>query len=307
VNASLSRAVDVVAVTDPGDAHWGAVEARLDSAKCLSVRLNLTDLRASRFVATSDCLRLGIDEADYVVKSNTCVWWRRLGVVDTGDLTEDEAQLAMDEGPHLLIGALDAVGARIVDHPFAVGRAEMKQLQLATARKLGITVPDTVVTNDPDVARAFASGRRTVAKAVSPGIGIAPFVAEILDSDLDAIHSLPTLLQEFVTASADLRVVVVGDRAWAWRRPREAGTVDWRRVDPAGLAFSPSVDEELTVSACQVTEALGLSLSVQDWLETDVGDVFLESNAQGAWLFLAGSEDLVAPAIADHLVANSGQ
>jgi hypothetical protein len=50
-----------------------------------------------------------------------------------------------------------------------------------------------------------------------------------------------------------------------------------------------------------MSAALGLSMSVQDWLVSDRGPVFLESNAQGAWLFLSGSDQLVTPAVAQHL------
>jgi glutathione synthase/RimK-type ligase-like ATP-grasp enzyme len=196
---------------------------------------------------------------------------------------------------------LDGIGTRIVDHPFIVARAEVKQWQLAAARGLGIRVPATHITNCPETARDFTSGRRIIAKALSPGIGIAPFVAEVFDTDLDAVRALPTLLQELVPASADIRVVVVGRESWVWRRPREAGAIDWRQADPAGAAFELRSDEELGTSACEVTAALGLSLSVQDWLETPDGHVFLESNAVGAWLFLPESHRLVAPAIARHL------
>jgi hypothetical protein len=45
-----------------------------------------------------------------------------------------------------------------------------------------------------------------------------------------------------------------------------------------------------------------LTVSVQDWLETDRGLVFLEVNPQGTWLFLDGAEAAVAPALARHLL-----
>jgi hypothetical protein len=50
-----------------------------------------------------------------------------------------------------------------------------------------------------------------------------------------------------------------------------------------------------------MTSALGLTMSVQDWLETDDGPVFLEINPQGGWLFLDGADTAVAPALAHHL------
>ena len=42
-------------------------------------------------------------------------------------------------------------------------------------------------------------------------------------------------------------------------------------------------------------------MSVQDWLETASGPVFLEANPQGSWLFLQGAEIQIGPALASHL------
>jgi hypothetical protein len=307
VRAADDQAVDVIAITDPADLHWTVVSEHLGLAECTVLRFNLANLRAMRFVAYMSSVLLQIEGRSYIVSRRTCVWWRRPGSIDTSDLDEEEARLAFDEGPHLLIGALDAADVRMVDHPFVVARAEIKQLQLAVARRLGIAVPATQVTNDPVTARAFAAGRKIVAKAVSPGTGIAPYVAEVFDCELDALRTLPTMLQELVPAVADLRVVVVGSESWVWRRPREPGTIDWRQVDPGGNNFVPVTNAEVGASACGIAAGLGLSMSVQDWLETDSGLVFLESNAQGAWLFLADSKGLVAPAIARYLRASHGR
>lgn len=301
MKATADRDVDVVAITDPADLHWTVVCKQADLAKGAVIRFNLADLRDMRFTAHTGCLRLRLGERNYLVSHKTCVWWRRSGSVDASGLDVEEAQLAYDEGPHLLLGALEQAGVRIVGHPFVVARSELKQLQLAVARRLGVTVPATLVTNDPENARTFAADRKIVAKAVSPGLGIAPYVAEVFDHELDALKTLPTMLQEFVPASADLRIVVVGNDSWVWRRTRDPGTVDWRQRDPEGIGFLPAANAEVGVAACEITAALGLSISVQDWLETDSGFVFLESNATGAWLFLSGSEETVAPAIARHL------
>ena len=91
-----------------------------------------------------------------------------------------------------------------------------------------------------------------------------------------------------------------------WRRPRIQSTLDWRSDDPNGSGFvRATADHEVLDRARQVTSALGLSMAIQDWLETDDGPVFLESNAQGNWLFLRGARDIVAPALARHLVGHT--
>jgi glutathione synthase/RimK-type ligase-like ATP-grasp enzyme len=296
-------ALDVIVVADADDMHCDAVCKELSLGGSTAIRFNLANLRATPLVTGPDWLELQVAQQRYRVSRETCAWWRRAGVIETGDLDDEEAQLAFDEGPHLLIGALAAAGVRFVDDPFTVARAETKQFQLAVAHRLGIAIPATCVTNEPAAARAFASGRRVIAKAVSSGIGIAPFVADVLESEFDAVSTLPTMLQEHVHASADIRAVVVSGSSWIWRRPRQSETVDWRQIDQMGAGFEPVANEELGIAAQTIATALGLSISVQDWLETDHGPVFLESNAQGAWLFLSQSRELLAPAIARHLKA----
>ena len=208
--------------------------------------------------------------------------------------------------PHILVGGLFACGVRWVDEPFNVSRAERKLFQLSTASRMHLAVPRSLVTNDPTLAAHMLNAMRLVAKPLSPGRGIAPYVAEVDGGDLIDFGGLPVLLQELVVgADADLRVVVVGSRAWTWRRSRNPDAIDWRAEDPYGTGFehvsSPAVERE----AIDLTGALGLTMSVQDWLETPNGVVFLEANPQGAWAFLDRSEEVIPDALASHLIVRS--
>jgi hypothetical protein len=295
--------VEVLLVVDEGDPHGDSVLAGLTELDVPSTRFNLTDLRSAVFSVQPDdaTVRLGSDPTG--LSSGVTVWWRRAGRMDISGLDDEEARLAWDEGPHVLRGALSLANPRWVDEPFDVERAEHKLIQLRSASLLGLAVPRTMVTNDPAAARQFADGRRVIAKALSSGEGIAPFVGEVDASELDLVATMPVLLQELIDAPADLRVVVVGGVAWTWRRSREPGTVDWRATDPRGDDFRV-VDNPVAVrQSIRLTSALGLSMSVVDWLQTSTDIVLLEVNPQGAWLFLEGSMDLVTPAVARHLSA----
>jgi len=174
---------------------------------------------------------------------------------------------------------------------------------LATARSVGASVADALQTNDRAAIKEFLALGPIVAKAVSPGVGIAPFVDEISSDDLARTYGNPTLFERRIAASADLRVVVVAGTVFVWRRHREAGTIDWRAVDPSGQGFVPIESADLCQLAGRVNAALGLTMSVQDWLEADDGPIFLEANPQGAWLFLDRADELVVPVLAEHLLS----
>jgi glutathione synthase/RimK-type ligase-like ATP-grasp enzyme len=266
------------------------------------IRYNLTDLRHRQLRLDPTSLELETGEWT-PVDASTTVWWHRSGRTSTTDLDPDEAALVVDENAHLLVGMLDAQGVRWVDNPDQVARAERKLFQLARAGKLGFATPAYCVTNNASIAREFSVGRRVVTKALSPGIGIAPYTAEVHKEDLQVIESNPTLLQELVEAFFDLRVIVVGGEVWIWSRPREDELIDWRASDPHGLNFEPIHDQSLASSAVALTSDLGLTMSVQDWLGTEHGPVFLEVNPQGAWLFLSGAATSVVPAVGRHLAA----
>jgi hypothetical protein len=299
-----SDAVHVLVVASADDDHARVVLQSLATLGVRALRFNLDDVRTVRQLAETGSFKLLSAGQWNLVDFRTTVWWRRAGIVAVEDLDALEARLVEEECVELLRGGLLTAGARFVDDPFVIARAETKELQLSVARGLGVRVPATLVTNDLHQAREFAKDRRIVAKAVSSGEGIAPFVAECEPDDLGRLEAAPVMLQELVDARADLRVVVVGAESWAWRRPREATTIDWRAVDPGGSSFARAEHRELVRTARRLTSALGLTMSVQDWLETKDGLIFLENNPQGQWLFLAGSSDVVPSAVAQHLLGN---
>jgi hypothetical protein len=150
----------------------------------------------------------GADGESLRVGAGTTVWWRRLGLPQVSGLAEAEATLVADEVPVALVGMLEAGGVRWLDAPWDIERAGLKQHQLAVAKRMGVLAPRSVVTNDPGRARVFYGAvGGVVAKALSSGRGIAPFVAEVPYEELGRVAMSPTLLQEPIDAFADCRVV----------------------------------------------------------------------------------------------------
>jgi len=56
----------------------------------------------------------------------------------------------------------------------------------------------------------------------------------------------------------------------------------------------------------KICRRLGLRFSVQDWLFTEGGLIFLEVNPSGQWLFLRGADAEVADALAEELTRTPG-
>jgi len=300
--AFTNHHIDVLLIADPSDPHCQAVETALQSLGAKTLRLNLSNLISTTLVSRNGALDIAEGDGWLRADYKTTVWWFRAGHAFAPDQTAaDESHLIADESPAVLIGSLRAAGVRWVDDPDVIRRAEWKLGQLQVAATLQISTPRWIVTNSVPAAGDFSSGHSVIAKTLSSGHGIAPYVAEVLPEEISKLGVLATLLQEKVNATADIRVVVVAGQTWVWRRPREPDTVDWRAVDPRGQGFSQALDAEIGPAPVQITSALGLTVSVQDWLETGSGLVFLEANPQGAWLFLDGAEAIIAPPLALHL------
>ena len=299
-------ALDVLILDDAESRHAKLVEEALTSRGSSVQRLNSADLAAWQIQAGPGGWQMHSGSTTWEVSAASAVWYRRLGVPDVGGFDTEETQLVLDEIPDVLLGGLDGCGVRWVDEPFRVERAERKLLQLATASRLQLRVPVSMVTNDVDAARSLLDTMRLVAKPLSAGYGITPFVDEVTENGLGLVADLPVLLQQLIAdARADLRVVVVGSQAWTWHRTRSTGLIDWRAVDPDGTGFVRVENSDVERDAVDLTRALGLSMSVQDWLETPAGPVFLEANPQGAWAFLADACEIVVHELASHLGGGS--
>jgi len=282
------------------DKHADAVERALDRRSVAASRLDLSAVTGRVSIVPGEHVIVG----EVLIEAGVSVWWRRIGIVPPlAELSAEENRLRAEECEALLVGGLLALTHRWVDEPFLVEAAEHSLKQLAVAARLGIAIPRSVATNDPVTAHAaYGAGSQWLAKATSAGVGIAPY-ADLVDPGLfELLPRCITLLQEVQGASADVRVVVVGDRSWTWMRPRRArDPLDWRAADPAGSEFAIVDRVDVATRAVAINVSLSLRFSVQDWVVVDDEPVFLEVNPSGQWLFLTGAESLIGDALASLL------
>src|SRR5438094_288356 len=270
--------MSVLVVSRPDDVHGDRMIAELKSRDIDTLRISLDLLRDSSIKwRLGGELELRVGDGSGVVTHGSTVWWRRPGWVPTRDLSAEEAELVAAEGYDLLLGLLLAIRPRWVDPPAVSMLAENKLHQLACAHELGISVPATVVTNEPASIEHLASKGAVIAKAVSSGWGLAPRAAEVRPEILGSVATAPVLVQSQIASSADLRVVTVRDEAFVWRRPRKGSDpLDWRACDPAGTGFIRlRSDHAVGSEALRISSRLGITQSSQDWLETPDGPVFL--------------------------------
>lgn len=109
----------------------------------------------------------------------------------------------------------EITSARVVNRTGPMGSNASKPLQAQAVGKRGFLTPDTLITNDPELARAFiAEHRRVVYKSIS---GVRSIVREVDDDDLrrlDHIRSCPVQFQAYVEGR-NIRVHTVGPEVYA--------------------------------------------------------------------------------------------
>jgi hypothetical protein len=222
---------------------------------------------------------------------------------------EREAELA--------VNALPAIGKFAwINHPACERLANSKAAQLFAARTIGLEIPRTVITNNPDEVRAFiaAAPAQIVYKASSPPRNIAPdkalFTGLVTDetlANLDLIRITPGIFQERIDKSYELRITVIGARIFAVKIDSQAlaeTQLDWRHAQH-DVAYEPvTLPREIATKITAFMEHLGLVYGAFDFIVTPDGRyVFLEVNPGGAYMWVEAATGLgITPALADALI-----
>ncbi|MEU8361110.1 ATP-grasp ribosomal peptide maturase [Nonomuraea sp. NPDC048882] len=215
-----------------------------------------------------------------------------------------------------VLAALRQSGCLWVNDPMAAMRAEYKPIQLVTAARVGLSVPKTIITNDPQQAHAWAKelGKPFVYKAVG-GIWHADegqvrviYTKPLDDPDelLDpALARTAQLFQEWVDKAYEVRALVIGAQVLAVRidSASEQGTIDWRS-DYDSLTYERvDLPDEISDRLVELHERLNLVYGAADLICDPQGRYhFLETNQSGEWGWLNQKAGLPVPeALADVL------
>lgn len=255
---------------------------------------------------------LRTDRRTLDVADVACAWWRRPTPIAVPPEVP-HAEWVRAEAVAGLRGVLSVLPW--LNHPDDIRTAEHKPLQLATAARVGLTVPATVVTNDPREARAFATKYGPIIyKPLTSGIldnnrviYACPVDPAALD---DSLTVTAHLFQQQVPKAYELRVTVVDGEMFTARIDAltERGKQDWR-ADYRNLRYSvDKLPEDVADKVRRYLRLRRLRFAALDFVVTPAGEhVFLEANPNGQWAWIEHETGLpIAAAIADALegVAN---
>jgi glutathione synthase/RimK-type ligase-like ATP-grasp enzyme len=250
---------------------------------------------------------LTLNDGEYRPADFHHVWYRRPERLKVADgLDSPEVRLMLDEWGEAFEGFFAHIPKdRWVNHPSVNAAASHKLEQLTTAAALGFRTPDTLVTQDPAQLRAFAArhGGKIIAKPMGRGYVERPedeqdsliytndVSAEHLEN-LDDLAACPTLFQERLDKTADIRITIVGTDIHAVELLASDSTgsqrCDIRRNNMEDVKHRLiTLPDDVTTRLRALMMHYGLRFAAIDMVIGVTGDwYFLETNPNGQWAWM---------------------
>lgn len=302
----------VLIVTSKSDQHANHVIEKMNSRRVVSVRFNTdempTALKVAYNIADGHKVWCNSDKAGSLLfdpQEQLSVWYRK-PFASRFDSTVKKpiAGFVMRETDAFvtdLVASLSA--ARWINHPEINRVASNKLSQLRLAHELGIRVPKTLVTNDPQSVVEFEESLQPdgmIYKTLSnPFIdqtattfrSVYTSAVRLSPEKLRAVELSPCLFQEQIIKAYELRVTVIGERVFAARiysQDQQETALDWRRhQDKINLRQEVvSLESGVEQICLEITKRLGLTFGAIDLIVTPKGEhVFVEINPNGQWLW----------------------
>ena len=291
----------ILVVSYAGEDHTDAVVRTLEQRGRQIVRIDLGEFPARAGVALhydhGARPRYEVTTGDGTADLSTAAvgWWRRVRghEVDNALVAPHERAFAASETAQAVGGMLDALPCPWVNPRSADEAAHHKPYQWAAASEVGLSLPPTLVTNQPERARefieAFGTGKTVFKSLLASWDWRETRLIEPSDLErLESVRFAPVVFQEYVPG-VDLRITIVGAEVYA-AEIDATGTsypVDMRMV----VGEAPTRPIELPVAVrnglFKLMKRLNLVYGAIDMRRTlDGQHFFLEVNPAGLWLFV---------------------
>ncbi|MBU6389581.1 hypothetical protein KGQ71_03625, partial [Patescibacteria group bacterium] len=247
------------------------------------------------------------------------IWYRRPEVPEAIPSITDPGmrEQARREAEELIWGFFSSLSEhKWISDLGSLRSASYKVHQLQVASQVGLRVPETLVTSDPDRFLDFWERHRgeAIYKMLGPsvstgtnGVSFMTYTTKLSAGflqHLDDIRLSPCLFQEYVKKRLEIRVTVVEDQAFSCAihsQEMPEAKIDWRKGEPDIMLHTAwHLSPEVETKCVELVRLLGLRFGAIDLILTPEGEyVFLEVNPNGQWVWI---EQLTGLPISDRLI-----
>lgn len=206
------------------------------------------------------------------------VFWRQFTSVRVPNLKEEQYRIAFQDAHSMMRSLIQACPAHWVNSWQAYQFHQEKPLQLWKAQQLGVTIPATLISNDPQQVLEFAQAHRSIIfKPVYGGAHTQHVTAAHLEPErLQRVLRLaPTTIQQYIPGT-NVRAYVIANQIYAAEIRSLA--VDFR-ADAQAEIFPLTLPQAVQQQCLAIARAFFLKWTSIDWRLSPNGDyVFLEAN-----------------------------
>lgn len=200
-----------------------------------------------------------------------------------------------------------------VNNPSATFVAENKIFQLTLAKRIGLEIPETYITNSTcvDIDKNANYIVKSLDTAVLRIENKEAFVYsnkikgdEFLASSLQLA---PVILQNYIYPKIDIRVTIIENIVFAVRITHAGEGVDgdWRKFKNNLEYRAFELPDDVRFKCLNLVNELGLNFAAIDMIESNDKFIFIELNPTGEWAWLVDGADLpINKAIAQCLLCN---
>lgn len=209
-----------------------------------------------------------------------------------------------------------------MNHPETHAKLEFnKAYQMKIASNLGMKIPETCISNDPDEIYSFfkkwndsmiikASGGKSVFNENNQRLMLYTSIVseEELKKYLEDIKLSPVMAQEYVHKKIELRITIVGGKIFTcaiYSQDSHRTKIDWRHYDFKNVRHEIyQLPEQVEKQLLELMKSLSLNFGAIDMILTPEGEyVFLEVNPSGQWGWIENLTGMpISKSIAELLV-----
>lgn len=244
-----------------------------------------------------------LNNFDFDKDKITSVWYRRPNSINelVNDIEPDYRNFVAAEHRKVWNSFFEEFNnCKWVNHPSDNLRASLKPLQLKLANEIGLTIPYSIITNEPKQAYEFTNREDLsfIIKPLSNGLISASEgrdqiiytnrIKKLNPDQFESISNCPTLIQEEILNKKDIRINYFEGKMCSFIIEYTHGDVDCRRNNMNNAKYIPfEIDFETTRKLCKLMTKLNLKFGTIDMAYTeDRGLVFFEVNPNGQWAWI---------------------
>ncbi len=207
------------------------------------------------------------------------VFWRNFSGVSVPPLKDfNQQQVAFNDSMSTMRSLMQACGTRWVNSWQAYQFHKEKPLQLSKAKQIGVTIPTTLISNDPQEVREFVEVHQKVIFKPVYGGAHTKLVTEAhleLHRLTMALSISPVTIQEYIPGT-NIRSYAIGESVYSAEIRSPA--LDFREDLEAELIVI-DLPEAVRKQCLAISQAFMLEWTAIDWRVKPTGEyVFLEAN-----------------------------